>query len=251
MRPDLRLDLERDDAAPMALVPRIDLWWKCLDIDEASCTRFAALLSDEERRSAERFRSPLDRRRYSVRRGSLRELLAGYLGCEPWDVSITHNAFGKPRVEGADVKFSLSHSRGMALYAFARGPEIGCDIEWQDSRFATRETAELFLSAPEIESLRSLPERQWMQAFFHHWTCKEAYLKARGVGFALPPREIAVSGGGRPRFIALPDDDPAEWSLAHFNLPAGFAGALAVRGPAPIISSRSQVERPRWNRGPE
>jgi len=27
--------------------------------------------------------------------------------------------------------------------------------------------------------------------------------------------------------------------LAHFNLPTGFAGALSVRGPAPIISSRS------------
>lgn len=239
MKPNLRLGLERDGAAPMGLVPRIDLWWKCLDVDDVSCRRFAALLSDEERRRTERFRSPIDRRRYSVRRGILRELLARRLDCEPRDISITHDAFGRPRAERSDARFSLSHSRGMALYAFACGPEIGCDIEWQDPRFATFETAELILSPLEIESFRSLPERQRIQAFFHYWTCKEAYLKARGVGFALPPEAITVAGGEFPRFTALPDAEAAEWSLVHLELPTGYAGALAVHGPAPIICSRN------------
>jgi len=236
MRPDLSTDLERDGAG---LAPRIELWWKCLDVDEASYARFAALLSDDERRRAELFHSPLDCRRYCVRRGSLRELLARHLDCGPRDVSITNNAFGKPRVEGADVRFSLSHSRGMALYAFARGQEIGCDIEWRDRRFATSKTAEVFLSTPEIETLRSLPERQWVQAFFDYWTGKEAYLKARGVGFALPPGAITIARGGQPRFVAVPDEDPAEWSLTRLDLPAGYAGALAVRGPAPIVCVHS------------
>jgi 4'-phosphopantetheinyl transferase len=239
MKADLRLALERDGAASIELVPRIDFWWRCLDVDEESCTRFASLLSDDERLRAGRFHSPIDRRRYSVRRGALRELLARHLGCEPSDVSITENAFGKPRVEGADVRFSLSHSHGLALYAFARGLEIGCDIEWQDPRFATSKTAELCLSGLELESLRSLPESRRIQAFFHYWTCKEAYLKARGVGLAFPPQAITVSGGGAPCFIALPDDEPAEWSLTHLELPTGYAGALALRGPAPIICSRN------------
>jgi len=126
----------------------------------------------------------------------------------------------------------------MALYAFARGPEIGCDVEWPDPCFATRETGDVFLSRQEIESLSSLPEKQRVQAFFHYWTRKEAYLKARGVGFALPPQAITVSSGGPPRFIELPDDDPAEWSLADLELPCGHVGALAVRGPAPIICNR-------------
>jgi 4'-phosphopantetheinyl transferase len=237
MRPASRLALERDGAASMDLAPRIDLCWRCLDVDEESCAHFASLLSADERLRAGRFRSPIDRRRFSVRRGALRELLARRLGCEPSNVSITQNAFGKPRVEGADVKFSLSHSHGMALYAFARGPEIGCDIEWQDARFATSKTAELCLSGLELESLRSLPERRRIQAFFKYWTCKEAYLKARGVGLAFPPQAITVSGGGAPCFIALPDDEPAEWSLAHLELPTGYVGALAVRGPVPIICS--------------
>jgi 4'-phosphopantetheinyl transferase len=223
-------------AVEPAAAPRVDAWWRRLDVDDEACARLTARLSRGEHQHAQRFHSAIHRRRYCVRRGILRELLAHHLGCAPHDVPITHTNFGKPYIEGSDVTFNLSHSRGMALYAFARGPEIGCDVEWQDSRFATRRTAELVLSPAESAAWRVLPEGERTKAFFDYWTCKEAYIKALGVGFALPPHEITVSRGRTPRFMALPDhDDPAEWSLARIYLGAGYAAALAVRGPAPII----------------
>ena len=102
------------------VAPRVDIWWRCLDVDDEACASLTALLSLGEHRHAERYHFAIDRRRYCVRRGILRGLLAHHLGCAPRDVAITQNAFGKPYVEGSDVRFNLSHSRGMALYAFAR-----------------------------------------------------------------------------------------------------------------------------------
>jgi 4'-phosphopantetheinyl transferase len=219
-----------------AAATRVDAWWRCLDVDDEACERLTALLSKNEHQHAQRFHSAIHRRRYIVRRGILRELLADHLVCGPKHVPITHTTFGKPYIEGSDLTFNLSHSHGMALYAFARGPEIGCDVEWQAPRFATRETAELVLSPAEIAAWRLLPDGERTAAFFDYWTCKEAYIKALGVGFALPPHEITVLRGRTPRFIALPeDDDPAEWSLARIELEAGYAAAFAMRGPPPII----------------
>ena len=220
------------------LAPRVDIWWRCLDVDDETCARLTSLLSPDEQRHAARFHFAIDRSRYCIRRGILRELIAQRLGRGPREIAIALNAFGKPYVEGSDVRFSLSHSRGMALYASARGAEIGCDVEWRDPRFANSETAESILSRVEIETWQALPERQRTQAFFDYWTCKEAYLKARGVGFALPARDITVSLVGPPRFVALPDDDPGEWSLTRMDPAPGYAGMLAVRGAVPIVQLR-------------
>src|SRR5262245_50510174 len=101
---------------------RVDVWWRNLDdVDDDACARLSALLSHREQRHADRFHRAMDRRRYCIRRGTLRELLATYLSCAPSDVPIAHSALGKPYVEGSALTFNLSHSRGMALYAFSRG----------------------------------------------------------------------------------------------------------------------------------
>jgi 4'-phosphopantetheinyl transferase len=208
-----------------------------LDLDDAACTRFAAMLSPEERRHAERLHFPRDRRRYTVRRGRLRELLARRLDCVPREVPITCNAFGKPRVEGVEVRFNLSHSRGLALFAFTRGLEIGCDVEWQDGRVASMEIAERFFSRREFTLLRSLPESQRTEGFFNCWTRKEAFVKARGGGLSLPLDAFAVS---------LAPGDPAEflhggsgWSMLAFRPRQGLHAAIVVRRPMPLGDSVS------------
>lgn len=217
------------------IAPRIDVWSQGLDVNEEACTRLTALLSCGERQHAQQFHRAIDRRRYCVRRGILREVLAHYLSCGPRDVPIAHTEFGKPYVEDSDVTFSLSHSRGLALYAFARGRQIGCDIEWQDRRFAKQRTADLVLSKVEMEAWQALPDRQRTNAFFHYWTCKEAYLKAVGIGLGLPPRDITVSLTGTRRFVALPGANAAGWSLASVDAQLGYAAAVAICGPVPIV----------------
>ena len=102
-------------------------------------------------------------------------------------------SFGKPCVAEGDLRFSLSHSRGLALYAVARGLEVGCDLEFRDPRLACGRVAERFFSPPELHALRSLPAERWAEGFFNGWTRKEAYVKARGLGLSLPLDSFAVT----------------------------------------------------------
>ncbi len=216
----------------------VDIWCLSLDVDEALSARLETVLSSAERGRADRFHSALDRRRYITRRGRLRELLARRLDCSANDVRIVTNELGKPFVESGGVTFSLSQSRGMALYAFASGLEIGCDLELRDVGAATRDAAKLFFSPIELKTAQALSEDRWIDRFFRCWTCKEAYLKARGVGFTISPAGITVAPDQPLRFIELPDEDPAEWSLCALELPQGYTGTLAVRGTAPVVRFR-------------
>src|SRR5712692_3916734 len=116
---------EREGEFAAASISIVELYWMTLDPGVAERARFARMLSPDERRRAERFRFPRDRWRYVVRRGRLRELLAIRLGCTPAEVPLSCNGFGKPRIEpnsrlqSRDLRFSLSHSGGLALYAIA------------------------------------------------------------------------------------------------------------------------------------
>jgi len=214
------------DLGARASEPVVEVCWMDLDLDEPACARFAAMLSSEERRRAERLQFTVDRRRYAVRRGRLRELLGRHLDCDPRDVPITCNAFGKPRVEGTDVRFNLSHSRGIAMFAFTRGAEIGCDIEWQDPRVDIMKVAETFFARREVASLRSLPERQQKAGFFNCWTRKEAFVKARGGGLSLPLDAFEVSL--RPDAAAAFLSGGAGWSMQAFRPREGFHAAIVV-----------------------
>jgi 4'-phosphopantetheinyl transferase len=170
-----------------------DLTWMDLDVDDATCARFGKLLSAEEQCHVAHFHFAVDRRRYTVRHGRLRQLLAERIGCDAGEVRLTYNAYGKPCLEASDLTFNMSHSRGTALFAFARGREIGCDIEWRDPSLATMQIAARFFAPGEIVALRALPEQQRPEGFYNCWTRKEAYVKARGEGLSLPLDGFEVS----------------------------------------------------------
>jgi len=227
-------------AAPMSIV---ELYWMALDPGVAERARFARVLSPDERQRAERFRFPRDRWRYVVRRGRLRELLAVRLGCTPAEVPLSCNGFGKPRVEpnsrlqSRDLRFSLSHSGGLALYAIADGVEIGCDIEWRAPTFGLEAAAERFFSPLEVRMLRSLPRDQWAAGFFNCWTRKEAFVKARGFGLSLPLNEFDVSLiPGEPAVLLR---GGAGWSVRALEPIEGLHAAIVAEGSAwQLASSR-------------
>jgi 4'-phosphopantetheinyl transferase len=70
--------------------------------------------------------------------------------------------------------------------------------------------------------------------FFHCWTCKEAYIKARGEGLSLPLdrfQVVLILGEAAP-LLSL-DGDPQEasrWSLRKLTPAPGYVAALAVEG---------------------
>jgi 4'-phosphopantetheinyl transferase len=194
-----------------------------------------ALLSPDERERAERFLLDQDRNEFESARGYLRELLAGYLTIDAASLHFTYNNHGKPELSG-DLRFNVSHSGGLALYAFARSRSVGIDLERHRTNVDLVSIAQRFFSPAEGEALRALPKNRFTEGFFNCWTRKEAYLKARGESVTHLLRAFDVSlTPGDPACLVATRPDPGEasrWSMQALDLGPGWSAAVVVEGPA-------------------
>src|SRR5262249_31830035 len=160
---------------------------------------FACWLSEDERAREQRFHFERDRRRFRVTRGLLRVLLGRYL-CQAADgVELAYGDRGKPRLrdETSGLRFNVSHSGGRALLAFARGRDLGVDLELMRPVPEMASLTEQCFSPAEREAWRGLPEAERPAAFFRCWTRKEAFVKATGDGLSRPLDSFDVSLGTR------------------------------------------------------
>jgi len=198
-----------------------------------------SILCPDERERAARFRFQKDREHYITGRGILRSILARYLQTSPNKLQFRYNAYGKPSLadENAShkVQFNVAHSHGLALFAFTNGPELGVDIELVRPEVATDEIAQRFFSPEEVEVLRSIEPAARTTAFFHCWTRKEAFIKARGMGLSLPLNRFVVTfGPDVPCGISSVQDEPEgsrHWSIYDLQAADGYAAALAAQTP--------------------
>ncbi|MDQ2921579.1 MAG: 4'-phosphopantetheinyl transferase superfamily protein [Acidobacteriota bacterium] len=222
-------------AHPRARHDEVHVWR--VSLDESQAPKFEALLDDDERMRAARFRFQEHRNRFIVARGALRTILGSYLQTEPAELQFSYGRYGKPALTGGfaanAISFNLSHSGKFMLMAVSRGRELGIDLEWINQEFATSEVAERFFSHREILSLRGQPEYLQTEAFFNCWTRKEAYIKARGEGLTLPLDQFDVSL--EPSGASLLDNrtEPGEvsrWSLQELHPAPAYCAAVAVEG---------------------
>jgi 4'-phosphopantetheinyl transferase len=162
------------------------------------------------------------------------------LDVEPSQLRFRYNRYGKPALAGelAEdwLRFNLSHSHGLALYAFTENREIGVDLEFIRPELAGEEIARRFFSSAEAAELAALPSHLRTEAFFNCWTRKEAYIKARGKGLSLPLDQFDVSlAPGKPAALLRARGEPDEssrWSLTALAPAQGYVAALAVEGHA-------------------
>jgi 4'-phosphopantetheinyl transferase len=225
----------------------VHVWRATLDRPESAVRRLARFLSPDERLRAERFCLDRVRARFIVCRGVLRLILGRYTGRGPARLRFTYGEHGKPSLDPSDnppgLCFNVSHSGGLALFAVARGREVGVDVERLRALPRAERIAERFFSAPETTALKAMPAERRLEAFFTCWTRKEAYIKARGDGLAHPLDQFAVSlGPGEPaRLRAAGDGDEreiAQWSLDGLLPAPGYVAALAARGGGWRLTSR-------------
>ncbi len=211
----------------------IHVWRASLDLPDPYVCQFRQTLADDEQQRADRFHFEKDRKAFVVARGLLRTILGRYLNMAPDAVRFSYNRYGKPAVEQA-VCFNLSHSAALAIYAVARGRDVGVDVECIRRLPDAQRIAERYFSERERTELRALPVDQRQEAFFRCWTRKEAYIKATGQGLSLPLDQFDVSlSPGEPATISHPRQDPEEnasWSLRELDPGPGYAAALAVEG---------------------
>ena len=107
---------------------------------------------------------------------------------------------------------------------------MGVDVEDTERSGETVEIADQFFSPLEAAALRALPADRQRARFFDYWTLKEAYIKARGMGLAIPLEQ----------FSFLLDDWPAPIRVAFDPAPRRRRRRLAVRA-APRSAPRHKI----------
>ena len=158
--------------------------------------------------------------------------MGGYTGDDPRDLVFAEGEHGKTRLFGAigeSLRFNMSHSENMALYAVARGREVGVDVEHVRGSLPA-EVVHRYFSATEQDALAALPEHLKLRGFFECWTRKEAQVKAMGVG---------MSG------LAQAHHQAHEWSLQSIDVGPDYVAALAIAGLAciPVAATSLRLDK--------
>lgn len=220
--PDIELELGQ-----------VHIWRVSLAREEAIVQRLEATLASDEKERANRFVAERSRNEFVVTRGVLRELLGGYLSAAPESLEFDYGPRGKPALASPwgdrPIQFSVSHSHGLALLAFAVSLRLGVDVELIRPDFATDEIAERYFSREEVLELRRLPPSMRSEGFFLCWTRKEAYIKARGEGLQIPLAsfQVSLTPGEVTR---LKSEDNSNWDLLSLQPGTGYVGALVTEG---------------------
>jgi 4'-phosphopantetheinyl transferase len=218
--------------------PGVDVWAVRLAAPAAVSRAFRSLLSPEEMSRADRFAQAHLKASYEVSHGVLRVLLSPYLKRSPRDLEFTFGRAGKPALRpDSRLRFNMSHSGGLAAYAFTLDCEIGIDIEEVRHMPDLEPIAQHYFCPAEAAQLLSIPgEEQRRGAFFRCWTRKESYIKAIGDGLSVPLDQFQVtfSLDSPARLLHVGHDAGAAsaWTLKHLDPAPGYAGALAYRAPS-------------------
>ncbi|MGC1374201.1 MAG: 4'-phosphopantetheinyl transferase superfamily protein, partial [Candidatus Sulfotelmatobacter sp.] len=172
------------EIAPAIELPgnEVHLWRIDFDAVRSEEARWQKILSPDETARASRFHFVVDRQRFTISRGVLRTILAGYLATDAKSLDFVYSSKEKPSLSAAysreGLMFNISHSGSVGLLAFTREREIGVDVEQVRSDFEVDAIARRFFSAHEQEQLAVLPDQERFEAFFRCCTRKEAYIKA-------------------------------------------------------------------------
>jgi 4'-phosphopantetheinyl transferase len=207
---------------------------------------YRRLLSPDEHERMARLVFERDRRRFLLTRALVRTMLSRYANVAPADWSFIANVHGRPEIVDRprgvpDLRFNLSHTDGLIACAVTIGREVGVDVEHIGRRL-THDVAGRFFAPREVNDLHALPADEQDKVFFDYWTLKEAYIKARGFGLALPLGDFAftLSPSSPPAITFEPslDDDPATWQFFQdWPTPQHRLG-LAVRREGPDLPVR-------------
>lgn len=207
--------------------------------------RCRALLSDHERARCDRLNTARHRHHFLVAHALLRTVVARYAGADPSTLRFEVGEHGRPEVVPGStprpVRFNLSHTDGLVAVGVTAKHDVGVDVE--RLRDVNLDVAEKHFAPSEILSLRALPAEHQRPRFFAYWTLKEAYIKARGLGLALPLDGFAFDLDTEGLGFRIRDDlgdRAADWSFALLEAGPHHRAAFAVRQ-SPGISCRWRV----------
>jgi 4'-phosphopantetheinyl transferase len=200
--------------------------WRLCPADRLAKDDYLMCLQPEERERAGRLLFPADQQQSIASRGTLRLLLRHYTGAEhARDLRLAYGEQGKPYFADSDLRFNLSHTSDLALFAFAREIDLGVDVENVHTSDDLDAVAEQNFAPAERDALLATPQGDRVPAFYRCWTRKEALLKAEGSGLFRPLDAFTVSllAGEPARVLAGPDG----WDLRDIEVAPHAVAAIA------------------------
>lgn len=214
-------------ALPESVPCGVEAWLLELHLEEPVPDSDLALLSEDERLIALRFRQHQDRVRSAVTRAALRRLLSARVMVPPDKLRFAVNSYGKPRLrDESEIEFNVSHAGGFSLIALSIGGKVGADIELADRAIDARSLAAYVFSDLERKSALQTPKD-----FIERWVAKESVLKALGLGITDYLQDVSVLPSDGEGYEIVHDHSEWEgirgWPLA---VPDGYVAALALHG---------------------
>lgn len=195
--------------------------------------QLSSYLNDDERVRAAGYKLDAPRTQFMLARGFLRRTLSGYAGAPPESLRFGTTANEKPvlldkQIPRSHLHFNLSHTANVIALAIANDREVGVDVEQLHLRRGLGAIAKQQYHIAEQEQLAEASEEEKLSTFYRIWTCKEAYLKGLGLGFAQSLTSFAmVPRAGR--VIPEPKLDDQAWSVIC-EIRGEYALAIAAVG---------------------
>jgi 4'-phosphopantetheinyl transferase len=158
------------------------------DEDDALLLKYQALLTPEECKKQQRYKFAQDRHDALITRAFIRDLLSYYADIAPQAWRFEKGEKDKPEIVDPPLplRFNISHTKDLIICAVTLNDDIGCDVENIGRSNDVLAIAERYFSKQETTELFALPSDKQRDRFFDYWTLKESYIKAWGLGLAIP-----------------------------------------------------------------
>lgn len=230
---------------------RIDLWCFFYEQEELPpelWDSYLSLLTSAERTRHDRYYFERDRRLFLATRALVRCVLSAYADVAPADWRFGEGERGRPHIEwprsSPPLQFNLTNTPGLVVCAVSTAhPMVGVDAEVLDRPGETVSLAEHYFSPSEVRALRALPIAEQRARFFAYWTLKESYIKARGLGLAIPLDQFSFRLEESPpigiTFDPRLPDEPGRWQFALHTAGPRHLVAVGARTDGIALSLRA------------
>ena len=220
----------------------IHLWSAWYDDLDCHFRVLSSVISRKEHGTASTFRKSADAKKYVIRRGIVRSILAHYTHHTPEMILFITGKNGKPELDPqgayADVSFSLSHTGEMMLIGVTKKRRIGVDVIKMDPGYRFYDSAEYMMTPAEKVFLKSIEPSLRYQIFFRIWAIKEAILKATGSTLALMGKTdlsaIIQELLSSPEYSMKYLDNHPPFFIWQFTCGSGYYGAIAADASNPL-----------------
>jgi 4'-phosphopantetheinyl transferase len=188
-------------------------------------------LDEEEIARSNRYIFEPDSLRFLAGRDFLRQLISRYTGIDPAEINYLTNPYGKLFLPFQSLSFNNSKSQDRIVFAFTMEEEIGVDIEHVHLIPDLSDLIDFCFSQEEKIELSFLPPASHLEAFYHVWTQKEAFLKAQSKGLTVSLQDFSVSvDPDKPgKLLNVKDSDASLYQMITSVPESDYRVALCTR----------------------